>query len=319
MSQLPERTQSLIKSSITICDNKIKDLQINFPSPQTEHVLLGTLFNMLIHSTRLEKLIFQAILKQNKILLPILKERYANVMVDCMTHHQEMVVKDLMTESMFYEYCDDAAAKTNLLNSLISETLEYFGVSAEELASGSESEEEEEEEEIDIQLAIEIPTGVLSQQVIEEIIDNAMQPLLDNHSIEQLADFETRLRADLQRRQQQVFTLDEALNNFRERVLNENPSITLERINENSVKRTLQLYFSTTSQNLLDQDMIMLLISLALRKVKANLQEEQEQESSSEEEEESDEEEESEDEEEEESEDEEDEEEEEDEHEEAEN
>ncbi len=152
MSQLPERIQTNLKAVISQCDDRIKEFQVDdgVNVPNSVH----RLFQMLINLQRVKKLILQTCLKQNIKLLPILRERYANDVVDCMAYHQELIKKSVISEQIYIHYCKISSAETNALNNVISHALDrdiekvkIIEIDINSIIIQNEDEDEDEDEE----------------------------------------------------------------------------------------------------------------------------------------------------------------------------
>jgi hypothetical protein len=129
MTEFTNNQKIVIEEIMLSCDKNIKkferDLQI-LPTKRlnlSHKAHLYELFTIIIKTERLHKLIFQAVLKKNKILLPILKERYANSVVDVMHQHEKMVKKNYIPEELFIDYCNSSGETTNNINKLITDVM----------------------------------------------------------------------------------------------------------------------------------------------------------------------------------------------------
>ena len=98
-----------MNTTIRRCDFQIKfheEKQQYLPYKQAStRALWSEYFIAKIKFHRLTKLVFQAVLKYNKILLPILKERYANALVDAMFAMDNCVKATILPEKMYLEFC----------------------------------------------------------------------------------------------------------------------------------------------------------------------------------------------------------------------
>ena len=100
-----------MNATIRRCDSQIKfyeEKQQYLPYKQSSKKVLSLWSEYFIAGIkfhRLMKLVVQAVLKYNKILLPILKERYANALVENMFVMDNCVKENILPERMYLEFC----------------------------------------------------------------------------------------------------------------------------------------------------------------------------------------------------------------------
>ncbi len=125
-SELLERINSIISD----CDSEIQfyeEKQQHLPyikKSKKELALWSEYFIVKIKFNRLLKLTFEVITKQNRILLSILKERYANILVDVMEAYTNCVQNNVIPENMYLDFCDGVAKSlTNDMYELIDDII----------------------------------------------------------------------------------------------------------------------------------------------------------------------------------------------------
>ncbi len=123
--------------------NVINQIKIKNESKKERKNLAIAFYTNKMMSHKTEKLIIETIIKQNVRLLPILKARYADHIVEVMFNGETLVKQNIIEERLYKDICEECGAKSILINQLIDLTCL---VVASEIKEEEEQHEESEEQ-----------------------------------------------------------------------------------------------------------------------------------------------------------------------------